>query len=244
MKTVLIVEDNLRSMEMLKKIVNDLNMNVTIKTATNQDEAYAIAMKSTIDLFMLDIILNPLNPGDVSGMNLANALRETKKYEYTPVIFITSLEDPKLYAYSDIHCYYYLEKPYDIKKVSQVLTEALAIPKVKKEVQYVYFRKDSILYKKDIAEIVYIENTRAGQTVHLINGQINLSYKPTKNIMEELNSNCFIQCNRYDIVNKDYIDSVDITNRYIKLKNGDEQLELGAAFKKKFLKELMNGEEY
>ena len=244
MKTVLIVEDNLRSMEMLKKIVKDLNMNVTIKTATNQDEAYAIAMKSNIDLFMLDIILNPRNSGDVSGMNFANTLRETKKYEYTPVVFITSLEDPKLYAYSDIHCYYYLEKPYDVKKVSQILIEALTIPQIKKEVQYVYFRKDSILYKKDISEIIYIENTRAGQRVCLINGQLNLSYKPTKNILEELNSNCFIQCNRYVIVNKDYIDTVDITNRYIKLKNSDKQLELGTAFKKNFLKELMNGKEY
>ncbi len=244
MKTVLIVEDNIRSMEMLKKIVSDLNRNVIIKTATNQDEAYTIAMKSNIDLFMLDIILEPSNPGDVSGMNLANVLRETKKYEYTPIVFITSLEDPKMYAYSDIHCYYYLEKPYDIKKVSKILTEALSIPTLKKEAQYVYFRKDGILYKKDISEIVYIENTRTGQIVYLVNGKLKLSYKPISRIMEELNSSKFVQCNRYMIVNKDYIDTIDTTNRYINLSVGEVQLELGAAYKKKFLKELMDGKEY
>lgn len=244
MKTVLIVEDNLKSMEMLKNIVRELNEGVSIKTATNQEEAYAMAMKYTIDLFMLDIILSPEIPGDVSGLELADMLRDTKKYEYTPIVFITSLEDPKMYAYSDIHCYYYLEKPYDVPKVSQILKEALSIPIVKREKQYVYFRKDGILYKKDISDIVFIENTRAGQVVNLVNGQIKLSYKPMSKILEELDSHNFVQCNRYVIVNKEYVEAVDITNRYIKLRGIKEPLELGMAYKKKFLKEFTNGKEY
>lgn len=36
MKTVLIVEDNVRSMEMLVKIIEDLRTDVEIKTASSQ----------------------------------------------------------------------------------------------------------------------------------------------------------------------------------------------------------------
>ena len=148
MKTVLIVEDNVRSMEMLVKIIENLRTDVEIKTASSQEAAAILAMKYNIDLFMLDIILNASNPGDVSGMKFAEHIRTLKKYKYTPIIFITALEDPELHAYSDLHCYYYVEKPYDAEKVSSVISEALEFPAAHKEPQNVFFRKDGILYKK------------------------------------------------------------------------------------------------
>ena len=159
MKTVLIVEDNVRSMEMLVKIIENLRTDVEIKTASSQEEAAILAMKFNIDLFMLDIILNASNPGDVSGMKFAEYIRTLQKYKYTPIIFITALEDPELHAYSDLHCYYYVEKPYDVEKVSSVISEALEFPAVHNEPQNVFFRKDGILYKKEISEILYIENS-------------------------------------------------------------------------------------
>ena len=75
MKTVLIVEDNVRSMEMLVKIIENLRTDVEIKTASSQEAAAILAMKYNIDLFMLDIILNASNPGDVSGMKFAEHIR-------------------------------------------------------------------------------------------------------------------------------------------------------------------------
>lgn len=239
-KTVLVIEDNTRSADTIVKIINDLEMNTTVYIAANAEDAYVLAMKNCIDLFVVDIMLNSLNPGDVSGMIFANNMRANKKYEHTPIIFTTSLEDPKLYAYSDIHCYYYIEKPYDVGKVSKIIAEALSIPRTETDSHNVYFRKDGIIYKKDVSEIIYIENSRSGQTVNLVNGQLKLSYKPTKIILQELNNSCFIQCSRYVIVNKMYIDSVDIVNRYIKLKIADKQLEIGNTFKKSLMKEILD----
>lgn len=242
MKTVLIVEDNIRSREMLVKIIEGLRNDVVIKTAISQEEASVLAMKNNIDLFMLDIILNSSNPGDVSGMKFAEYIRTFQKYKYTPIIFTTALEDPELHAYSDIHCYYYVEKPYDVGKVSKVISEALDFPGNGNVSQSVFFRKDGILYKKDISEIIYIENTRAGQTVYCTNGNLRLSYKPNKKILEELGSDKFVQCSRYNIVNTDYIDKIDIVNRYIQLKNVKELIEFGNTFKKKFLKNVVGTE--
>ncbi|MCH5255228.1 MAG: response regulator transcription factor [Lachnospiraceae bacterium] len=240
MKTILIVEDNLRSKEMLVKIINDLKMDVEISTASTREEAAVLAMENDIDLFMLDIILNVSNPGDVSGMQFAEYIRTIPKYKFTPIIFITALEDPALHAYSELHCYYYVEKPYDAKKVAEVISEALEFPSAKKEQNNIFFRKDGILYKKEISEIIYIENTRAGQTVHCTNGNLKLSYKPSKVIMKELGSDRFVQCSRYIILNKDYIDKIDTVNRYIQLKGLKEPIEFGDAYKKKFLKEVVD----
>lgn len=240
MKTILIVEDNLRSKEMLVKIINDLKMDVKIATASTREEAAVLAMENDIDVFMLDIILNVSNPGDVSGMQFAEYIRTIPKYKFTPIIFITALEDPELLAYSELHCYYYVEKPYDAKKVAAVISEALEFPSAKKEPNSIFFRKDGILYKKEISEIIYIENTRAGQTVYCTNGNLKLSYKPSKVIMKELGSDRFVQCSRYIILNKDYIDKIDTVNRYIQLKGLKEPIEFGDAYKKKFLKDVVD----
>ncbi|MCI8357115.1 MAG: response regulator transcription factor [Lachnospiraceae bacterium] len=239
MKTVLIVEDNVRSMEMLVKIIENLRTDVEIKTASSQEAAAILAMKYNIDLFMLDIILNASNPGDVSGMKFAEHIRTLKKYKYTPIIFITALEDPELHAYSDLHCYYYVEKPYDAEKVSSVISEALEFPAAHKEPQNVFFRKDGILYKKEISEILYIENSRAGQTVYCTNGNLKLPYKPNHKILEELASDKFVQCSRYHIINRDYIDKIDTVNRYIQLRNLKTSIEIGNSYKKKFLNDIV-----
>ena len=239
MKTVLIVEDNVRSMEMLVKIIENLRTDVEIKTASSLEEAAVLAMKYNIDLFMLDIILNSSNPGDVSGMKLAEQIRSLPKYKYTPIIFITALEDPELHAYSDLHCYYYVEKPYDAEKVSSVISEALEFPAAHKEPQNVFFRKDGILYKKEISEILYIENSRAGQTVYCTNGNLKLPYKPNHKILEELASDKFVQCSRYHIINRDYIDKIDTVNRYIQLRNLKTSIEIGNSYKKKFLNDIV-----
>ncbi|MCM1048746.1 MAG: LytTR family DNA-binding domain-containing protein [Clostridiales bacterium] len=239
MKTVLIVEDNIRSRDMLVKIIENVRNDVEIKTASNEEEATLLAMKNNIDLFMLDIVLNTSNPSDVSGMSFAKYIRTFKKYKYTPIIFTTALEDPELYAYSDLHCYYYVEKPYDVKKVSEVIAEALDFPANDSEPQSIFFRKDGILYKKQISDILYIENSRAGQIVHCTNGNLSLPYKPIKKILEELGSDKFVQCSRFHIINTDYIDKIDVVNKYVQLKDVKEMIEFGSAFKHKFLNEMM-----
>jgi DNA-binding LytR/AlgR family response regulator len=238
MRTVLIIEDNAASMEMLAKIVNEVDPEIVVHRAVNQNEAYAHAMRLSIDLFLIDIILEPKNPGDVSGMRFANRIRLVEKYRFVPMIFITALEDAQLYAYSNLHCYYYLEKPFDAKKARQVITEALEMPLKKNSSHDVFFRKDGIIFKKDISEVVYIENVRSGQTVCFVDGKLKLQYKPSKVILEELDSDKFLQCSRYAIVNRDFIEAIDIVNRYIELKDNFGQLEIGISFKKKFIEAL------
>lgn len=70
------------------------------------------------------------------------------------------------------------------------------------------------------------------QIVHLVDGKLELQYKPCKIILMEIQSERLLQCSRNLIVNKDYIDLIDPVSRYIKLKDGYGQIDIGISFKK------------
>ena len=77
------------------------------------------------------------------------------------------------------------------------------------------------------------------QHIYCKNGKVlHAPYKSNKNILLEINSEKFLRCSNNTIVNVEFIDSIDSTNRYIMLKNDFEALELGPKIKKKFLRDF------
>ncbi len=74
-KHVLIVEDNKIQMEMLKKIVQEVNPGAVVYTAEDVNKAYQILLENTIDVFLVDIILDTTKPGDISGIKLVENIR-------------------------------------------------------------------------------------------------------------------------------------------------------------------------
>lgn len=238
MRTVLILEDNLKSYEMLAEMLKEIDDTVCIWYASVLGDAYALAMDVSVDLFLLDIILRPGKDADLSGIKFAQAMRRIPCYEFTPIIFITAMEDPKLYAYSDLHCYSFIEKPYDREKTGQILRQALRIPLSQEEKEYVYFRKDNILYKKKLSAIIYVENSRFGQIVHAVDGDLKLAYQPCREILRKLGSDRFIQCSRFSIINWEYVENIDKSNRYLQLKGVKKRIDIGKTYFDKVVKEL------
>lgn len=239
MKTILILEDNARELERLVKIVKRMDSEIVVECASDLKQAYHIAMNYPIDIFLVDIILEPRVSGDVSGVKFAENIRGMEKYRFTPIIFTTSLEDPNLYAYSDIHCYSYLEKPYDEEKVCTVIREALQVPTAESKSENIYYKSGGSLHKLCKDEIMYIENSRRGRIIHTIKESRIMPYKPCRDILAELDSDKFIQCSRYVIINKNYVDTVDIVNRYVSLKGLSESIEIGRAYKKSFMRDVL-----
>ncbi len=233
MKKILILEDNEAHMKALVKILSEIN-DIQIFEAYNMAEANYMLSLNVFDVFLVDIILDTKVAGDVSGIDFVNKLRENKRYQYAPVIFITSLEDPKLAAYKELHCYNYIEKPFDPGEVMKTVEEALEIPMPSPKREYVYFRKDGILYSVKVEEIIYIVANRHGVEIHTTKDCLKLSYRPMAEILKELESSEFLQCNRSMVVNKNYIEHFDLTNRYIKLKETDVAVEMGSSMKKLF----------
>ena len=124
-KTVLIIEDDIEQLEMLKQLVMEVNGSTEVYMAENVSKAYQILLERTIDVFLVDIILDKRNSGDASGIRLVEKLRQIPKYYFTPVIFVTSMEDQEMHAYKNLNCFGYIEKPYNPAQVKEKVMKAL-----------------------------------------------------------------------------------------------------------------------
>lgn len=240
MKRVLVIEDKEIHRKILIKILEETEEMIEVYEAGTVQEAYKIAMESVINLFLIDIILNTEIRGDISGLKFAQAIREIPHYAFTPMIFITSLEDPELYAYRDLHCYGYIEKPFDREMVKELIEQALRFPQEKHDNSNVYLRKDGIVYSIKTEEIISIEITRRNIVIHTVKEDVVMAYKTVKQLMNELGTDNFVQCNRGCIINKNYVEYVDSVNRYIKLRGVKEYVEIGRTMKEKVVNEFSN----
>ena len=241
-KVVLIVEDDADQLEMLRQLVWRTNENTEIYTADNAMQAYKIFMEKTIDVLLADIILDTSRPGDVSGIHLVESFRKVPKYMFTPVIFVTSLEDPTMYAYTDLNCIGYIEKPFDPKQIMRLVERALNNTTMREKEVSLSFRKDGIWYPIRVEEIVYMESIKHIMHIHLKNGSVpEFPYVTCKQIMEESDVGPLVQCNRSTIVNKDYVESIDIQNKYIVFKDNLGRVDIGVTYKKKIATEFGNG---
>lgn len=238
-KTVLIIEDDANQLKMLRQLVLSVNEDAVIYTADNEIIVYKILMEKTIDVFLVDIILDTRKPGDTAGARVVEHIRKIEKYMFTPVIFVTSLEDPTMYCFRDLNCIDYIEKPFDPNRVKKVLERALNYSTVREKEVSLSFRKDGILYPVELNKIVYMESIKHIMNIHMSNGSVlEIPYKTCKQILEETDTDCLIQCNRSTLVNKKFVESVDLVNRYIIFKDGLGEVEIGLAFKKKVVGEF------
>jgi DNA-binding LytR/AlgR family response regulator len=244
-KTVLIVEDDNEQANMLKKLVLTVNENAEIFIADNVTRAYEILMEKTVDVFLVDIILDTSRPGDTAGVRLVERLRKNAKYMFTPVIFVTSLEDPTKYAYTDLNCIGYIEKPFDPASILKLVEKALHYTTVREKDVSLSFRKDGILYPVKLKDIAYMESLNHVMYVHFLNGSVlNIPYKTCKQVLEEADSPYLFQCSRNTLVNKEYVLGVDITNRFLILKNNMGTVDIGITYKKKVLVEFGDDNSY
>lgn len=240
MKKVLILEDNDMCRSTLETIIKMVDGSVKIYAACDTGEAYKIIMENQIDMFLIDIILDTSIPDDASGLVFAENIRKIDKYKFVPLIFITALEDPQLYAFKELHCYGYLHKPFLEEKIKVLIEKALEYKGPDDGDRNVYFRKNGIFYSKKIKDIVYIESRTGKMLIKTVDDDLEIFHKSINGMLNELNSDSFLKCSRNVIVNKNYIDMIDGTNRYIHLIDNYGTLEIGAVMKKKFLKEIFD----
>lgn len=240
MKKILILEDNEEHRKTLITLINGLKKEIQVFSTGRVEEAYGFVLEKDISLFLIDIILNNKKGNDVSGLKFADTIRKIPNYKFTPLIFITSLEDPRLYAYRNIHCYGYIEKPFRPIEVTDLVNQALLFPVHKADTENMYFRVDGIVYAVNSKDIVYLESSRRKVIVNTVNEKITIKNKTMTEVMRELNSKNFVQCSRFFVVNKTYIEYIDYVNRYIKIRECEKAIEIGASMKKRVKNELEN----
>jgi len=107
-----------------------------------------------------------------------------------------------------------------------------------------FLRVDVKEYSINVQDVVYIERVKTIIRVLLSDATVlELKYASLAKILQEVQSNRLVLCNRSTIVNRDYIYAVDPANRYVTLRNNRGRLDLGAGFKEGIMTELAKGEE-
>ena len=112
MARILILEDENTSRTALVKMVKNISAEITVDAAADLTKA-RLLLGSTVsfDLFFLDVNLKPGEEGDISGIQFAEEIRSIRKYEFTPLVMITSVAGLEMEAYRRLHCYQYVVKP-------------------------------------------------------------------------------------------------------------------------------------
>ncbi|MCI9126834.1 MAG: response regulator transcription factor [Eubacterium sp.] len=236
-KNILVIEDNEYYMNLICTELEQLT-DVNIYRAINSAEAYRYAMEISIDVFIVDIILNTNALGDVSGIKFIERIRTINKYKFAPIIITTSLEDPKLHSYSYLHCYRYFEKKYDPKELFETVREVLQYETPNESTKMIYYKREGLLFSINTEDIIFIVNCNRYIEYHCIDGVHKAPYKSCKKIIEDIHSEDFLQCNRHTVVNRKYILYLDTVNRYIQLLNDYGSLEIGPRMKKDLMSRL------
>lgn len=238
MKKILILEDNVVAVEHLKTLIDEMEVKCEVYSTCDLKDAYQYILENTVDLFIIDIILDTSKPGDTSGLKFVENLRKIGKYEFTPIIFVTSLEDSKLYTYENLQCHRFIEKPFDSQLVKKTIEKCLRFPSKEREKKTLYFRKDGIVLAVDVENLVYAECINHIMHIHLDNGEIlKIPYVTLKKLLSDTAEYDIIQCSRNTLVNRAFMHNVDSTNRFIQLKDNRGRLEIGIMFRK-YIKEI------
>ncbi len=238
-KNVLIVNGNKQYAEELKNLVMEINPYLEVGVVSEVKDAYEYLLNTTVDMFILDTVLHLDIPGDISGIRLAEQIREIKKYVLTPIIFVTPKEDPELYAYEELNCLGYFVKPLPRERFLTKVRRGLNYKTSRNEEKAIFFRKGNAIYPIRVRDIAYIETAARLMYVHTVDGnEVEVMYKTYHSVLQEADSEYLIQCSRSVVVNKNYILSVDFPKSTIVLKSNLGRIDIGSTYKKRMKEEF------
>ena len=189
------------------------------------------------DLFIVDLMLDQTKKGgDMSGAEFVQKLRGVDKYYFTPVIIVTGLYDTKNFLYSETHCFQFVEKPFDPKRMEKYIEKAIKFQTRNEGDENWYYRMDGMVGAVPVREIIYAASRNQEMTVATKREKIHIPYKTCRELLNELDNSDFEMCKRGVVVHRKYIKRIDPVNRYIYLHGCDDVLEIGAYMKKRFTK--------
>lgn len=120
MGLILLVEDEPGAAALMRQYIEKGSFEHKLVAFAKAAEALSYAVKSKVDLFILDIQLL-----DYRGTELARQLRSMPEYRFTPILFTTELGGEELAAYREIKCYDFLVKPFTEVEFQKTFQAAL-----------------------------------------------------------------------------------------------------------------------
>lgn len=234
--TCIVIDDEPHCAELLKDYVGQSPQLKLLMTITDPLKAFhEIAVIDRIDFIFLDILMP-----SVSGLNLAQYLRATKKCKF--IIFTTGHAKYELQAITSAIDVFLL-KPISVQKFNQVvsvLIKQLEAADEKSDTENHFYindvfeehRKVKIMYK----EIIAVESISNYVRIHTADNVY--KYHCTTKAMEEklVGKGSLIRVQRSFIIATDFIEGIEDGRTLIVLKKGSLKVRIGRSYKKEFKK--------
>ena len=230
MLRILVLEDETYSREALRKILQEISQEITVYAAADLVSARLLLDTVSFDLFLLDVNLNPENSTDCSGIEFAKEIRSMRKYEFTPLVMVTSVAGMEMEAYRKLHCYQYIVKPY-IRREIEDLVQKLLFHQQTEEHPSIVVKKDGINYKIGCDDILCCKAVHRGVCLFLKGEQMIIPYVTIRQLKEKLPKKQFFQCHRMFVVNRDAVKYYDFVNQILQVEGCPEQIDIGVTFK-------------
>ena len=124
---IMIVDDNIMNIQLLEEVLDGLH--IELETFNKPQLALEKIATEEYDLFLLDVLMP-----DISGFELAQAIKNSKLNKNTPIIFMSALGDNE-YKITGFKTggSHYIEKPYDVGLVKLQIYNILKEERNKKQ---------------------------------------------------------------------------------------------------------------
>lgn len=227
MNKIMIVEDEVIISSHLIEIAKKVNPDIDIYTTGLAAEALDYLNTNDINAFFLDIQLE-----DYSGIHLAKEIRAIKRYEFTPIIFITAMPTRELEAFRQIHCYDYIIKPFldaDIEEVFEKILLNYIDSKLEEKQEKVMLRFKSYTQLVSLRDIIYVEYRNRKIIISTEQEDIEYIHMALRKFKEELTED-FIQVHQSFIVNKAHVNMLNTKKQCILLSHKEVTLPIGRSY--------------
>lgn len=230
MGQILLLEDNISCRRHLIEIASKINPTLEFFETSRASEAYNYSISNNISVFLLDIQVE-----DYSGIELAKRLRQIKKYQFTPIIFITAMPTKEMEAFRKIHCYDYILKPYseeDVKNVLQKILVDFLDETYKNEVKKLALKFKDFTQLIDMKDIIYVEYLNRRIVIITKEDKIEYMRMPMKKFKPLLDEAYFMQVHQSIIINLNYVETIEFDSKKIYLNSVKHEVPIGRSFLK------------
>ena len=197
--------------EYLERFSEEQNCSLDIHIFNSGEEIYAALSKGvTFDLILLDIQMY-----QISGIDVAKAIREHQGDLLTQIVYISAKREYAMELF-ETHPLNFLVKPVKYEDVASSVQKALAL-KTKRGEVFTYSIGNNI-YRAPLSNILYFESY--GRKIRIVrNGETAEFYGRLADIVSKYGERGFMQIHKSYVVNIGYIDSV--SSSAVTMFNGD-----------------------
>ena len=241
MTDVLILEDELTSLQALSEILTTYSDDIRVHKASSLKEAKDLLdQEIRYGLFLLDVNLSGEDREDIGGILFAREIRERFEYTFTPIVMVTAIGNMEMQALPGAALLpVHYEANFTGSRWKRLFRKVLE-KESREKPPVIVVKKDGINYQLKCEDIRYLEAIPRGTRLHLVTENWDVPYVTLRQMLLKMPKGMFAQCHRMYAVNKNEVEYYDTVNRIIRIKNCPDTVEIGVTYKS-VIGGLLNG---